>query len=124
VAVEPTVVVAPPAAKPDPHAPVRRDVRIRRAALDQALSDFDRLGREIQVEQVAGGGVLVTGIASGTLLHGAGLRKGDIIRAVAGQPLTTLEAAARVYATVSSASRFDVEIDRGPDRITFAFTVE
>lgn len=151
--VEPTVVTAPPHARATPPKPVEKPkyigvpplpakpdptpeaepedagpsevaVSVKRADLDDALSDFDKLSREVQIERVRGGGVRITGIAKGSFFYRTGLRKGDVVRAIAGERLTDMEAAARVYARVQARNDFDVEVDRGPQRINFAFALK
>ncbi len=113
------------AAEPDlvPEEPVEIAVKLQRSNLDSALSDFDRLSKEVQIERARGGGVRITGIAKGSFFYRAGLRKGDVVRAVAGERLTNMESAARVYARIQASDEFDVEVDRRRRRIIFAFAL-
>lgn len=132
--------VPPLPAKPDPDAstldpeadtpdlgaeePVEQSVTLERADLNDALSDFDRLTKEVQVERAVGGGVRIKGISKGSFFYRAGLRQGDVVQAVAGERLTNMESAARVYARVQASDEFDVEVDRHRHRIIFAFALK
>lgn len=108
---------------PEPEEPVEIAVRLQRSDLDSALSDFDRLSKEVQIERARGGGIRITGIAKGSFFYRAGLRKGDVVRAVAGERLTNMESAARVYARIQASDEFGVEVDRRRRRIIFAFAL-
>lgn len=136
--IEPTVIVgeparldAPPAAAPAPEpanpepakkpAPLLETRDLKRAELDAALADFDALSKEIQVELVAGGGVRVVGLARGSLLYRMGLRKDDVVRAVAGERLTSVDAAARVYARLLAVEEFTVELERGDRPVVYTY---
>ena len=115
-----------PRAKPAPRAAARRverTVEITRAELNAALSDFDALGREIQVERADGGGVRVVGLSRGSFFHRTGLRERDVVRSVAGVRLTTIESAAMVYARVQASDGFDVEIERGRQRVKLTYAI-
>jgi type II secretory pathway component PulC len=122
----PTVIVGePPAAPPPPPTapspPPGERFAVARAELDAVLLDFDRLAREIQIEAAPGGGVRVTAIAPGSLFHRAGVRKGDIVRRIAGEAITDIGSAARIYARVQASDEFVVELDRGGARHRYTY---
>jgi type II secretory pathway component PulC len=87
-------------------------VTVKRAELDRELGDFDKLGKAIDVSPAAGGGFVVTRVEKGSFPYRLGLRQGDVIRAVAGQRLASVDDAARVYARLRSLKTFTIEVDR------------
>jgi hypothetical protein len=113
-----------PAAKADPNVPEKRTVRLKRGEFDDAISDFAALSKQVQLEKAKGGGVRVTGIARGSFFYRAGLRKGDVVRKVAGESITNMESAARIYARILGADRIDVEVDRGRTQLEIALHLE
>lgn len=60
-----------------------------------------------------GGGFLVRQIQPGSLYEKLGMRAGDIIKSVNGQPINTAEDAIRLYQQMSSISSVQMEITRG-----------
>ncbi len=123
---KPPTPVAPAPASPKvsvpkpakPKAPRTETISLPRADLDAALADFSALSKEVQVER-AGSGVRVVGVARGSLAHRLGLRRGDVVRSVAGEHPTSVEAAARIYARLQTVDGFDIEVERGDQRIIF-----
>jgi general secretion pathway protein C len=61
----------------------------------------------------SGGGFLVRQIQPGSLYEKLGVRAGDVIKSVNGQPLNTAEDAIRLYQQMSSISSVQMEITRG-----------
>jgi hypothetical protein len=97
---------APPAE--DPTAPRK----LSRGELDRELRDFDRLGAAVDVTLAVSGGFRLTRVDKGSWPYRMGLREGDVIRAVAGERVATVEDAARVYARLRTTRAFTVEVDR------------
>jgi general secretion pathway protein C len=61
----------------------------------------------------SGGGFLVRQIQPGGLYEKLGMRAGDVIKSVNGQPINTAEDAIRLYQQMSSISSVQMEITRG-----------
>jgi S1-C subfamily serine protease len=95
---------------------------LRRSELDAALSDFNRLARDVTVDLTILGATL-TKVAPDSLPHRLGLRTGDRIVSVDGRPLRTLDDAAALYARLSRLAMLTVEIQRGSERITLRVPV-
>jgi len=112
----PATVVQPPAET----TPLEESRTIRRAEFDRALADFHALSKEVQIS-IRAGEVHIEGIASGSYFHRLGLRKGDVLVNVAGQPVGSLDAAASVYAKLMTTTRFTVVVKRGARRVTLHY---
>lgn len=61
----------------------------------------------------SGGGFLVRQIQPGSLYQKLGMRAGDVIKSVNGQPINTADDAIRLYQQMSSLSSVQMEITRG-----------
>jgi general secretion pathway protein C len=61
----------------------------------------------------SGGGFLVRQIQPGSLYEKLGVRAGDVIKSVNGQPINTAEDAIKLYQQMSSISSVQMEITRG-----------
>jgi hypothetical protein len=90
---------------------------IRRAELDRRITDFDGLLASVQVAPARGGGFALVRLQPRSWLASLGLRQGDVVRSVAGEQVSTVEDAARVYARIRTLPSFLVEIDRSAQRI-------
>jgi general secretion pathway protein C len=86
-------------------------VVLTRAEVDSALADFAKLTRAMRGSFTASG-VMVEGVADGTIFARAGLRTGDLIIAVDGTQLRSLDDAANLYARASSAKAMSAKIIR------------
>jgi general secretion pathway protein C len=69
--------------------------------------------KQATVVPSSGGGFLVRRIQPGSLYEKLGMRAGDIIKSVNGQPINTAEDAIRLYQQMSSISSVQMEIMRG-----------
>lgn len=113
-----------PPATPAPRArPAPRPVTIGRTELDHYLADFDAASREIRLE-TAPGGIRVLAIGTSTLPHRLGLRRGDLVRSVAGIPTHSLEDGADVYVKLSRIDHFDIDVTRGGDQLTLPVRIK
>jgi general secretion pathway protein C len=131
---EPMTVEAPAKAEPlkpvyapgSPSAPevIRADVlNVKRSELESALSDFARLSKDVGFTKLPRGVQLGT-VASTSYLWKLGLRSGDIVTALDGKPLRTLDDAAAAYARLGSAQKLAVDVERGNARGTLRFTLK
>lgn len=113
----PPTVVAPSA--PDPE--LREEVyTISRAELNAAMDDFNKLSKEVQAD-IDSKGVHIKAVAKGTFVYRLGLRKGDLVLKVDGKAITSLDAAAGVYAHLLDATKFTMKVKRGNNSITLRY---
>lgn len=131
---EPVVVSAPEKASPlkatpapgSPLAPepIRADIlTVKRSELESALADFARLGKDIGFTKLPRGVKLGT-VASTSYFWKLGLRGGDVVTAIDGKPLRTLDDAASAYVRLGSAQKLAVEVERGNARGTLRFALK
>lgn len=113
-----------PAPEPAPTRAVEEKRSLTRAELDSELGDFDRLLATIDVKANDGGGFVLTRVAEGSWVYRMGLRSGDVVRAVAGEQVSTIEDAARVYARLRTLKKFTIELDRGGKRVLIHYDVK
>jgi hypothetical protein len=117
--------IAPRGSKPPRAAPPDSDLRVvSRRELDDAMSDFSALARQIQIEPAEGGGVRVLAIAGRSFFARLGIQTGDVIHRVAGQPIDTVDGAAGAYAVLASSRSVTVELERrgAPVRLRYRLT--
>jgi S1-C subfamily serine protease len=87
------------------------DVVLTRSEVDLALADFAKLTLAIHGSFTTAG-VVVDAVSDGTIFQRAGLRSGDVVAAVDGTRLRSLDDAANLYARASSANSLSVQIVR------------
>jgi S1-C subfamily serine protease len=92
-------------------------VLLSRGEVDAALADFARLTAAIH-GSFSAAGVVVDAVRDGTLFQRAGLRAGDVIAAVDGIRLRSLDDAANVYARASKATAITAQIVRSGKPMT------
>ena len=107
----------------DPEAPVVENHRITRRQLDAALSDFQKLEKQIRITPT-GEEIVVDYVKAKSLPFRLGIRKGDRIQTVAGAQLTSTQAAADAYVALTSAKAFDITLLRGKTPVTLRCTVK
>ncbi len=95
---------------------------IRETGANQYMVERDQLAAQMRTPEFlkqatlapsSGGGFLVRQIQSGSLYEKLGLRAGDVIKAVNGQPINTAEDAIKLYQQMSSIGSVQMEIARG-----------
>lgn len=106
----------------DPELAVERHA-LRRADLDREISDIDGLMATVRVAPLQHGGFAIVRLEPSSWLAALGLRQGDRVRSIAGETVSTVDDAARVYARLRSASSFIVEVQRGPRRVLLHYDV-
>jgi hypothetical protein len=105
--------VQPGAAPPDAARGKDEQVKsLSRRELDWALSDFAALSKQIRIERVAGGGVRIASLERGSFVDRLGLKRGDVVKRVAGHSINTVDEAAAAYAALASARDVVVELER------------
>jgi hypothetical protein len=86
--------------------------RLSRGELNREISDFEKLDAAVDFQPAPGGGFELTRVEKASFIARLGLREGDVVRAVSGQRVASVDDAARVYATLRSAKAFTIELDR------------
>jgi S1-C subfamily serine protease len=71
----------------------------------------------------AGPGVRVDDIVPGSPAEKAGLRKGDVLLKLAGQPIESLRGYSQILGTLAPEQTIEIEIERDGARQTFSVTV-
>jgi len=95
-----------------PTAPATSDsVSVSRADVNAALANFTKLTNAVH-GSFSPNGVVIERVAAGTIFQRIGLRAGDVITAVDGARLRSLDDAANVYAKVSTAKAITAQIVR------------
>lgn len=101
---------------------------VDRSVLEQHLQDLEglsRLGRALLHRGADGefDGYRLSAIRRGTVVEQLGIKNGDIIHAVNGQPLTSVQGAMSAYQNLMNESSFSFEITRRGQRITMEYQV-
>jgi C-terminal processing protease CtpA/Prc len=93
-------------------ASAKNTATLARKEIDAALKDFGAL-----INAVSGAftptGVRIDRVAGGSVFAKAGLRAGDVIVAVDGKPVRSLDDAADLYVAASASRAFAVQLQRG-----------
>ncbi len=98
-------------------------VQLARADVNAALASFGTLAGSIR-GAFTPTGVRVDSVAAGSLFAKAGLRDGDVVSAVNGVPLRSLDDAADLYARAGTAKAVSVAIVRAGKPITLRVTIQ
>ncbi len=114
----PAVVTVPAALVSDDPA-----LALTRPELAAALGDFTKLTAGIRAS-FGPTGVRVDSVVAGSLFARAGLRAGDVITAVDGQPLRTLDDAADLYARAASARNLTISMQRSGKPASLHVTIK
>jgi S1-C subfamily serine protease len=96
---------------------------LSRAEVDTALADFAKLTTAMHGSFTASG-VAVESVGDGTIFARAGLRAGDLITAVDGTQLRSLDDAANLYARASSAKALTAQIVRNGAPVTLRVAIQ
>lgn len=115
IAPGPAAAVAPPSASADPV--------LARRELDAALADFGALATALHASFTPAG-VQVDAVADGSLFAKAGLRAGDVIAAVDGKPLRSLDDVATLYARAGSLRTITAQVVRGGRPLTLRVVIQ
>jgi general secretion pathway protein C len=95
---------------------------VRETGANQYMVERDQLAAQMRTPDFlkqatlvpsSGGGFLVRQIQPGSLYEKLGVRAGDVIKSVNGQPMNTAEDAIRLYQQMPSISSVQMEITRG-----------
>ena len=113
-----------PRARAGARAPEEPAQTLSRRELDWALSDFAALARQIQIERARQGGVRIVALERGSFLAKLGIKRGDVVKRVAGHPIDTVDQAAAAYAALADSRDVMVELERrgAPLRLRYRLT--
>lgn len=108
--------------KDDTHFEVDRNV------ITDGIANFDQLATQMRVVPHKGSdgqvdGFRLSAIRRGSLFDKLGIKNGDIVHGVNGNPLTSTEAAMGVYQQLQNESSFTFEITRRNQRQTMEYSV-
>lgn len=99
------------------------DAVLSRGEVATALADFARLSAAVRASFTADG-VLVSEVSDGTIFARAGLRAGDVVTAVDGARLRTLDDAANLYVRASTAKAMTAQVVRAGKPITLHVAIQ
>jgi type II secretory pathway component PulC len=126
---EPTVTKAPdptPETRDTKPAPVKETLQteftVVRKELSAALSDFGKIGKDLQLTVVEDG-VSIDTVSSTSFFYKMGLRDGDLVKKVDGKVIKSLDDAATVYARMGKMKKFTVELVRGGETLTLRYQI-
>jgi len=98
-------------------------ILLARADVKAALASFGTLAGSIR-GAFTPAGVRVDSVAAGSLFAKAGLKAGDVVSAVDGVPLKSLDDAADLYARAGSVKAMNVAVVRGGTPIVLRVTIQ
>lgn len=96
---------------------------VDRQQLTQQMQTPEFLTQALMVPN-AGGGFLVREIQPGSVYERLGLRVGDVINAVNGQPVNTVEDVMRLYTQFGSAAKVQIDVRRAGRSETLLYNIQ
>ncbi|HEX7045719.1 MAG TPA: type II secretion system protein N [Burkholderiales bacterium] len=99
-----------------------RNFTVDREQLTRQMQTPEFLTQALMVPN-AGGGFLVREIQPGSIYERLGLRVGDVITAVNGQPVNTMDDVMRLYAQFGNASNVQIDVRRAGRNETLVYNI-
>lgn len=101
---------------------------VEQAVLDEIIANPEKLYTQVRVtpfKDDSGSivGYRMTGIRRKSIFYKLGVKNGDIVHSVNGQPLTSLSAAMDAYNSLGNSKNFNFEITRRKNKSTFEYEV-
>lgn len=97
--------------------PVSREVSLERKVIDDAMANIGELMKQVRIRPFFEGGspagLSLVGVAPGSIFQQMGIRNGDVLQAVDGQPIQTVDDVVNLYQTLSSAETMAIQVRRG-----------
>lgn len=98
------------------------------ALVEEALKDPEKLASQVRVapHKDANGqidGYRMSGIRRNSLFKKLGIKNGDVVHTVNGQPLTSMQSAMSAYESLQNDKNFSFEITRRNQRQTFEYEI-
>lgn len=110
-----------------PTTSARRRISLSRTQVDDAMNDITELMGQItiqpHVEDGEAGGMILSNIKPNSIFRRMGLRNGDVLTAVDGQPITTVDQALKLYEDLKSSDSANVEIKRKGRPTTIEYSI-
>jgi general secretion pathway protein C len=112
-----------------PIAPVRsQKIRLRRSQIESMVAGPSDLTSQVTIqpylEEGSPDGVLLTGIKPNSIFRRLGLRNGDVIKEINGEPVLSADGALSFYETLKSSSKASIQIKRRGRTRNIDYTVE
>lgn len=104
-------------------------INIDREEISAAMQDVNNLMRQVRVrpyfdEDGNPDGIMLSGIRSNSIFEDMGLESGDIIKAVNGRRIRSVEDAMQFYQNLKSASDVELEIQRSGSQQTIQYRID
>ena len=96
---------------------------LSRSELNVALADFNKLAAVLRGSFTPAGARLDV-VAEGSVFSKAGLRSGDIVTAVDGTPLKTIDDAAELYVRASATRAANIQLLRAGKPLTLRVLIQ
>lgn len=91
-------------------------VAVERSQIDNALKNINQLMRQIRVrpyfEDGKPSGILLSGIRNNSIFKEMGLKSGDVVKAVNGKEIKSVDDAMKFYQNLKSSSAVELQIER------------
>jgi len=97
---------------------------LSRKELDNALRDPNQLSYLGVIGVPPGGGVRMDAAPDGSLAQKLGLKPGDVIKRVNGQPVLSTGDLARLYQQFATTSLIQAEVQRGPATVQLSYAIQ
>ena len=115
---------AAPAPAPDaPAAPVITPTVLSRSELNATIGDFNKLAGVLRGSFTPDGARLDS-VAEGSVFAKAGLRRGDVVTAVDGQPLRSIDDAADLYVRAANTKAANIQVVRAGKPMTLRVLIQ
>lgn len=102
-------------------------VSMRRSMINDAINDVSKLMTQVKIqphmEDGRPDGLAISRIKPNSIFRRMGLRNGDILKSVEGQEIRTVDDALRLYESMKTADRVNVEIERRGSRRIIDYSI-
>jgi general secretion pathway protein C len=106
-----------PVEGPPPAEPAVREVNLERKAIEAAMGNVGELMKQVRIRPFFEGGkpagLSLAGVAPGSIFEQMGIRNGDVLQAVDGQPIQSVDDIVNLYQSLSSAGNIAIQVRRG-----------
>ncbi|MFP3981179.1 MAG: type II secretion system protein GspC [Desulfobacterales bacterium] len=104
-------------------------IDIDREEVSAAMQDVNKLMRQVRVrpyfdEDGSPAGIMLSGIRSNSIFEDMGLESGDIVKAINGRQIRSVEDAMQFYENLKNASEVELQIQRGDSQQTIQYRID
>ncbi|MFW5937051.1 MAG: type II secretion system protein GspC [Desulfosalsimonas sp.] len=104
-------------------------IDIDREEVSAAMQDVNKLMRQVRVrpyfdEDGSPAGIMLSGIRSNSIFEDMGLESGDIVKAINGRQIRSVEDAMQFYENLKSASEVELQIQRSDSQQTIQYRID